>query len=474
MSNIKSLEEVTVIFNNLKSNEQNIRNRSISERKKKIKYFHDTMLSMKEEIQEALYKDLKRNATEVNLTEVWVVLSECRYILRKLKSWTKPKKVKHGLTYIGSKSYVHKEPKGTVLIMSPWNYPIFLSLHPLLSAVAAGNCVILKPSETTTHSLQVIKKLVNLCFEPNDVIVMDGGHETTANLLKLPFNHIFFTGSPNIGKTIMAEAAKNLTPVTLELGGKSPVVVDETAHIKTAATRIVWGKFLNAGQTCVAPDYVYVHESIKDKFIEEAIQAVKKMYGNEPSDWVTSTSYARIISERHTSRLHDLIQKSMQEGASLDTGGECKLEDKYIAPTILSKVTSKHTIMQDEIFGPILPILTYNNISDVLKDINSRPLPLAFYIFSRKNKNIKHILANTKAGGGCINDTILHVSQHKLPFGGIGNSGMGKSNGIYGFEVFTNLRSTVYQSIWLRMANLVQAPYTPFKHFLSNINSRWF
>lgn len=401
-----------------------------------LKKLEAAIKAAESDITAALHVDLRKSPEEAYLTETGIVLSEIRMQVKNIRKWAKPVKVKSPMALFPSRSRILYEPKGVVLVMAPWNYPFQLALDPLVGAVAAGNCVALKPSTTSSATCAMIKKIIAEVFPENHVIVFDGGHDQAAELLKQPFDHIFFTGGASFGRTVMTEAAKNLVPVTLELGGKSPCIVDVGADMEIAARRIAWGKFINAGQTCIAPDYLFVHSSLKEELIRRLDGALRRFYGE---DIRNSPGYPRIISDKAFARLSQYLQNS----GHIIYGGQTDAADRYIAPTLLDGVDETFPVMQEEIFGPILPVMTFEDISTVTDYVNRHDKPLAFYYFGRRNK-AKEVLAATSSGGACVNDTIMHIVNGNLPFGGAGMSGMGRYHGRHSFETFSNIRGTVF------------------------------
>lgn len=390
------------------------------------------------EIAKALNKDLHKSTFESYMTETGILLSELRYVKQNLKNWMKEKKVQTSLSLFPAKSVEMVEPYGVVLIMAPWNYPVLLCFQPLIDAIAAGNCCIIKPSGDAKASFQIIKKIVQEAFLAEFVTVIKDGEEENKKLLEQKFDFIFFTGGKRIGKLVMEQAAKHLTPVVLELGGKSPCIVDESADLKLAAKRIVFGKFLNSGQTCVAPDYVLVQESVKEELISNMCRWIRKMYGREP---LNHKNYPQIISMRHYERLMKLLK-----GEIVVTGGYGKKETLQIAPTILSETTWNAPIMQEEIFGPILPILEFKTIEEAIYQIKQKEKPLALYLFTKDSKRKKQVLSEVTFGGGCINDTIMHLATPYMGFGGVGESGMGSYHGKTGFDTFSHTKSILVGS----------------------------
>jgi aldehyde dehydrogenase (NAD+) len=390
------------------------------------------------ELMDALKSDLNKSDFESYSTEIGVVLEEIRFTLRHLRAWTSPKRVKTPLTHIGSKSYLFSEPYGVALIISPWNYPFQLAFAPLIGAIAAGNCAIIKPSELTPKTSELMAKMLNDIFPKEYISVILGGIEVSTALLNEDVDYIFFTGSVSVGKIIMETAAKNLTPVTLELGGKSPCIVHDDAKIQLAAKRIAWGKYLNAGQTCIAPDYLYLHQNIKDEFLHHLKDAIQELYGVNP---LKNENFTRIVSEKHFKRL-----RSFLTNGSLYTGGNTNQEMLMIEPTVLTNITWKDAIMQDEIFGPILPVIEYNNLNEVINGIRQHPKPLSLYLFSESPTVQEEISHNVSYGGGCINDTVYHFVSPYLPFGGVGNSGIGAYHGKGSFDTFSHGKSVLKQT----------------------------
>ena len=419
---------------------------------------------------EALQKDLGKPKVESELTEIYQIISEIKYAKANLHKWMRKQKVKTPLSMLGSRSYYMYESKGVCLIISPWNFPFNLTFGPLVSAIAAGNSVIIKPSEMTPHSSALMAKIVSDIFPDDEAIIIEGKVEASTHLLQLPFNHIFFTGSPHVGKIVMTAAAKHLASVTLELGGKSPTIIDKTANLDKAAKRIIWGKYMNAGQICVSPDYIMIDSSIKNKFIDACKRWITHFYSEQPK---ASNSFARIVSAKHFNRLKAHLDDAKAQSATIEVGGEVDENSKYIAPTIVSELTDEASLLNDEIFGPVLPILTYNSLDEVINYINSKERPLALYIYSKSKSNVNKVIKNTRAGGTCINNNVVHYANHNLPFGGINNSGIGKSHGFYGFKAFSNQRAIVKQ-ISFGITELLFPPYTNFKEHLAKLTIKWF
>lgn len=390
------------------------------------------------DLMQALRADLNKSAFEAYSTEIGFVLEELRFIISHLPAWVKPKKVKTPLTHIGSSSYIYSEPYGVSLIIAPWNYPFQLALAPLIGAIAAGNCAIMKPSELTPKTSEMIAKMIQECFPADFISVIQGGVETSQALLSEPFDYIFFTGSVAVGKIIMEAAAKNLTPLTLELGGKSPCIVHDDANLKLAAKRIAWGKCTNAGQTCIAPDYLYLHKNVHDEFLQQLITAIAELYGSEP---LHNPNFTQIVSERHFERLSSFLKNGQ-----VYHGGKTNREKLMIEPTVLTKITWDDPIMKDEIFGPILPVLKYEKLSEVLDEIQQHPKPLSLYIFSENERIQEEVINSVSFGGGCVNDTVYHFASLHLPFGGVGPSGIGSYHGKGSFDTFSHKKSILKQT----------------------------
>ncbi|UTM19024.1 aldehyde dehydrogenase [Bacillus paranthracis] len=429
---------VSSIVNKQKEYFYNGHTRSVEVRKNNLKKLYEGVQRFEQEIFQALKLDLNKSVHESFTTEVGYVLKEISFQLKHISSWSKPKRVRTALTHFGSKGKVVPEPYGVTLIIAPWNYPFQLAIAPLVGALAAGNTIVLKPSELTPNVSKVITRMLEELFQEELVAVVEGGVEESTALLKEPFDYIFFTGSVGVGKVVMEAAAKQLTPLTLELGGKSPCIVHKDAKIDVTARRIVWGKFLNAGQTCVAPDYMYVHASVKEQLIEALRHEIEKQYGKEP---LHNYNYVRIVSERHFERLCTFLK----DGKTV-IGGNYKKETLHIEPTVLTNVTWESAVMEDEIFGPILPIIEYDNIEDVIDTIQQHPKPLALYVFSEDKGVQKKVTSNISYGGGCINDVVYHLATPYLPFGGVGSSGLGSYHGEESFRTFSHYKSILAQS----------------------------
>ncbi|MGB3207468.1 MAG: aldehyde dehydrogenase [Crinalium sp.] len=432
----------------------NGKTKDVAFRIEQLKLLKKVIIEQELNIQNALKADLNKSEFESYVTEIGLCLEEINYAIKHIKSWTKPQKVKTPLIQFLASSQIYPEPLGIVLIIGAWNYPFQLMITPLVGAIAAGNCAILKPSELAVNTSQVLSNIINKTFDANFIHVIEGGKETTQELLSEKFDHIFFTGSTEVGKIVMTEAAKQLTPVTLELGGKTPCIVDANTHIEYTARRIVWGKFLNAGQTCIAPDYLLVDEKVKEDLLANIKTCIKDFYGNNP---VESPDYGRIINEKHFNRLCKLLNTG-----EIIIGGETNLSDRYIAPTVIDRVSWEDAVMKEEIFGPILPVIEYNDLSEAIALVNSQPKPLALYFFSNNQPKQQQILRSTSSGGVSINDTVMHTGVPDLPFGGVGASGMGSYHGKASFNTFSHKKSILNKSFLVDL----KVRYAPYKEKL--------
>ena len=402
------------------------------------------------EIHDALKKDLGKSGFESYMCETGMVLEEISYMLKHTPKFAREQRVRTPLAQFHSRSYKKPSPYGVTLIMSPWNYPFMLTLSPLVDALAAGNTAVVKPSAYSPHTSEVLRLILSECFEPQYVAVVTGGRAENTCLLHEHFDYIFFTGSQNVGKEVMRNAAEYLTPVTLELGGKSPCIVDQTADIKLAAKRIVFGKYLNCGQTCVAPDYVYCHRSVKEKLIKEVQKQIRRQYGKQP---LHNSDYGKIINEKHFDRILGLIDEQ-----KVVHGGDSERSALRIEPTVMDNVSFSDAVMQEEIFGPVMPVLTFDSLDEAIRRINSMPHPLALYLFTSDKKAAGKVTARCGFGGGCINDTIIHLATSEMGFGGFGESGMGAYHGKTGFDTFTHYKSIVDKKTWLDLPMRYQ-PY---------------
>ena len=429
----------------------------INFRKTILQKLLNVIQTSEKEICDAIYKDFKKPEFEAVLTETNYVISELKSSIKNINSWAKPKKVSASLLNFPSSDCIISEPYGKVLVIAPWNYPFQLALCPLISAVAAGNQVVLKPSELTPNTSTIIAKIISEVFDKNHVDVIEGGVEATQILLKQRWDYIFFTGSVPVGKIVAQAAAVFMTPVTLELGGKNPCIVDETAKLQLSAKRIVWGKFINAGQTCIAPDYILVHQSVKTKFIDCLKSEITAAFGENPE---TSPDFTRIVNQKNWKRLVDFLKKE-----NIIAGGQSNSDDNYLAPTLLDEPHLDSEIMKDEIFGPILPMISYENESDLEKIIHRYEKPLSLYVFSENKDFANKIITKFSFGGGCINDTVVHFSNDKLPFGGVGNSGIGAYHGKLSFDIFSHKKAIVNKKTWLDLP----MRYAPYKNKLQLI-----
>lgn len=413
----------------------------IKTRVERLKAFKKAIADHEAEISLALKKDLGKSTYEAYVSEVGFILEELGLVIKHTEDWAQIRKVKTPMTLFPAKSFIIPEPYGVVLLISPWNYPFQLCIAPFIGAFAAGNRVVVKPSEFAVHTSHIMKKLITEVFKEDEALVVEGAVEETQTLLNQKFDYIFFTGSTNVGKVIMKAAAENLTPVTLELGGKSPCLIDKSADLDVAAKRCVWGKFINAGQTCVAPDYVLVPRKMQESFIEKMKFYLNQFYG---SDSLKSPDYSRIINEKHFDRLMGLVDKS-----KIAIGGSIDRSEKFIEPMVLKDVSWSDKIMEDEIFGPLLPIIPYEDQNEAISQILNRPKPLAFYVFGDDSKRCSDIISKVPFGGGCVNDTVIHLANPHLPFGGVGTSGIGSYHGKKSFDTFTHYKSVLKQELKL-------------------------
>ncbi len=463
LSSNTPVSEILRLYELQQKNKQNVKNTTAKERRKKLKELKKVIFAKREAIKQALYNDFRKAPAETDLTEIYPTISEIHHAIDRVDEWMLPQEVETPLSFFGTSAKVIYEPKGCSLIISPWNYPFQLCLIPLVSAVAAGCTAIIKPSEYTPNTSKIIKEVLGQVFGENEVAVVDGDYTVSQELLKLKFDHIFFTGSPAVGKIVMKAASEHLTSVTLELGGKSPVIVDETANVKASAKRITWGKLVNNGQTCIAPDYLFVHESKYNELIDELKKSVSAEYGGTGEEVKQSPDYCRIINSRHHARVKKLIEDAVEKGANVAFGGKIDDAENFISPTVLTDVPENAEILQEEIFGPVLPIMKYSDLQRPIDYINSKEKPLAMYIFSKKQKNIDRMLQNTSAGGTCVNETLLHNAHPNLPFGGVNNSGIGNSHGLYGFKAFSHERATLKQHMGRGSMENMYPPYKGFK-----------
>lgn len=452
-------DQIIKVFQKQREGIASLRTEPLSNRKQRLLKLRAWIHQNRSEIHKAMFSDFSKAPVEVDGIEIFHVLNEIKYAVSNLEVWARPLRVDAPITMLGTRSFIQYEPRGVCLIISPWNYPFSLAIGPVVSALAAGNSVIIKPSELTPHVSALLKKMCTELFDEKIAFVCEGAADVSQYLLTLPFDHIFFTGSPAIGKVVMKAAAENLTSVTLELGGKSPTIITASANLKEAAQRTAVAKFVNNGQTCVAPDYILVDEKIASSFTSALIDQIKNLFA-ENGSFEQSKSYCRIVNERHFVRLNELVQDALNGGAKLEFGGKVDQGSRFIHPMILTQVAAGSRILEEEIFGPILPIITYTNLNEAIRFINSKPKALALYIFSTRNQEQKKILAETSAGAVCINDAGIHFLHHNLPFGGVNNSGIGKSHGHFGFITFSNEKPVLKQKSGLTSVKGFYPPYT--------------
>lgn len=434
-----------------------LRFNSINERLRKLKSIKKWIQKNETLICTEIYKDFEKGREEVLLTEIKPIIDEIKQHIIHLADWSETKSVSTSMAFWGTKSHIKYEPKGVSLIIAPWNYPFNLCIGPLVSAIGAGCTAILKPSEHTPHTANLIEKMISEIFTEKEVSVVKGGVSVSSNLLELPFDHIFFTGSPQVGKIVMSAASKNLTSVTLELGGRNPTIVDKTANIKDAAQKIVWGKFINSGQTCIAPNYILVQESKAEELKKNLIEQIEIQFP------ISDKTRTKIVNSMHYERLNSLLDKTIQNGGKMIHGAKKDAEINFLSPTLLDSVSMENPIFKEEIFGPLLPIMTYNNLTEVVDIINNTEKPLALYLFTKSRKNQNFILNNTSAGTTAINETTVQFAHPHLPFGGVNHSGIGKAHGEFGFQEFSNSRSVLKQRIGFTTLKTILPPYTNFK-----------
>ncbi len=434
---------------------------SIEQRRDKLKAFHAVLLRNETAIAEALYEDFKKPKFESLLTETAIVLSELRHTIKHMRKWSAPKRVKPSILNFPSTDYIYRQPYGSVLIISPWNYPYQLAICPMIAAYAAGNAIVLKPSELTPNTSSLISRIVSEVFDPTEIEVFQGGAEVAQKLLERRWDYIFFTGSVRVGKVVAETAAQNLTPLTLELGGKNPCIVDKTANLELAAKRIVWGKFLNAGQTCIAPDFILVESVVKTRFLQLLKNEIESAYGSHPQ---SSPDFARIIDARYFDRLVSLI-----EDHKIVHGGQRNASELFISPTLIDEADWNSAIMQQEIFGPLLPVLAFESPDEIKTLLNRLEAPLAFYVFSADATFSRKLMDEQQFGGGCINDTVVHFANKRLPFGGFGQSGQGAYRGKFSFDTFSHAKAVVKKATWFD----VPLRYAPYKDKYETLKS-WF
>jgi len=450
------LSEIDNIYRSQLQNKSNIKHSSADKRVGWIKKLLDRINAEEKAIEKALYHDFHKSGIETTITEILAVQLELKHISKNLRKWMKDKSVGRSIMMPNVKAYLHYEPKGNALIITPWNYPFQLPLVHLASCISAGNTAILKLSEFSSYSNHVVKKIITDIFPPDHIAVVEGAVEETTHLLNLKFDHIHFTGSPKVGKIVMAAASKNLTDITLELGGKSPAVIDKNVNLKQVVKNLIWAKFVNAGQTCIAPDYLLVHRHQKHQIEEHFRVELEEAFG---SDALNSPDYARIINESQFDRLKNNLDSAKNLGAIIISGGHTDAKLNYIEPTVITNVAQSNPLMTEEIFGPILPIVYYSQNQEAIDFINAKEKPLALYVFSKDSNFSKHIIRHTSAGSTCINDAVIQIMQPNLPFGGINNSGIGQSTGYYGFKSFSHERAVADVKL-IPVSSMFWYPYT--------------
>jgi len=460
------LSKIKALFQSHVENHPSLAKSTHNDRKQKLKSLLNNFMDMEQEAIDALSLDMKKSPTESIISEVLGVKTEADFAIKNLKKWMRSKRVPSPSTILFTSGWVRPEPKGSILILSPWNYPILLCLNPLIAAIAAGNTAVIKPSEFTPASGAFLKKLVEKTFKDNEVAVVLGNQDAAIELLSHPFNHVMFTGSPSTGKLVMSAAAKHLSGVTLELGGKSPVIVDESANISEAAWKLAFYKFANAGQTCTAPDYILCHEDKKDALVAGLKEHFGAFFDEKNKD--VNVDYCQIVNTTHFDRIKEYLDNAKDLGATVVVGGETDRDQKFIAPTVLCDVPTDSAVMKEEIFGPLMPIVTYKHLDEAIVFINKREKPLALYLFSYNKKNQKRVLEETSSGALVFNDCVIHHTNPNLPFGGINNSGLGSYHGKYGFDAFSHEKAILKSSAWSPF-KLMLPPYTKRKHFLVNM-----
>ncbi len=458
---------VEAVFNKQIQAKERINLSTFAERKEKLKKILRKVLEEKEAIAQAIYSDFRKPAEETELTEIIPLTMEIRHTVRNLRYWMNPLKTGTPLVLFGSSGKIVYRPKGTVLVISPWNYPFLLAVGPVISAIAAGNTVVLKPSELTPNTSAYLKKFFNELFDESEVAIIEGGKETAQQLLKLPFDHIFFTGGTTVGKIVMEAAAQNLSSVTLELGGKSPVFIDDSANLKLAAKRIVWGKYLNAGQTCIAPDYVLIKKEKLPEFLKHAKSFIDKFYGKALAE-NPEEKLCNIVNEKNVKRLKFLLEDALSKGAVLEAGDSSLDKGNFISPKIISNVNLESEIMAEEIFGPILPIIFYRDLNDAVRMISKNPNPLSLYYFGRNRKIFEKLVAKIPAGGVVKNDVVIHFANTKVGFGGVRQSGLGKAHGYAGFKTFSN-ETPILSQPRVTAISFLYPPYSGLKKKLLDI-----
>ncbi|PJZ68468.1 aldehyde dehydrogenase family protein [Leptospira perolatii] len=442
------------------------------ERIQRLKKLKAAIERLTPDIKQALQSDFKKAPHETDLTEIMPSIAEANDAIRHVKGWMRPIRVSTPISLFGASSKVIYEPKGVTLIIAPWNYPFYLAIAPLVAAISAGNTAIIKPSEFTPETSKLLTRLVKETFPEDEVAVFEGDHTVSTALMELPFDHIFFTGSTHVGKIVMAAAAKHLSTVTLELGGKSPAIITPGADLKKAAKKLMWGKIMNAGQTCVAPDYLLLPEGKTDEFVKYATEAVKSFYGKDEDSVKSNPDFCRLVNQRNFQRVAGYIHDATEKGAKVVLGGQTDSSQNFIAPTLISNVPENARIMEDEIFGPVMPIVSYKNLDDAVEKVLSKPKPLALYIFGKSRKAISKVLRETSSGGVAVNDVIIHLANPHLPFGGINQSGHGSYHGWWGFRTFSHEKA-VFKQAAVSSINLMYPPYTGFVDKLLKLTKKF-
>lgn len=467
------METIAELFYQQKQHAPKVAKSTAKERIKKLRLLEREILKRQQQINNAVSADFRKPELETNFTETFLTLHEIRHTIRHISKWMRPKKISRTLLSATTRSEIRYESKGVVLIISPWNFPIHLALMPLVSAIAAGNCAIIKPSEFAPNAAKIIEEIIEAVFPRGETAIIQGDKEVAEQLLQLPFDHIFFTGSPEVGKIVMKAAADHYASVTLELGGKSPSIIDADADIDDAALKLALGKFMNCGQACIAPDYILVHHSQMDNLLVSLKRVLRNAYG-DASAAQKSPNLARIINSKNYERIENLLNDAVAKGAQINTGGEKQADDLYIAPTLLTNIPQDDCkLMEEEIFGPLLPIIPFETIDDAIRIINNKPKPLAMYIFSHQHEHVERILNETRAGGTTVNDFGWQYLQFNLPFGGVGMSGFGSTHGKNGFLAFSHERAVVYHHKWSPL-KLFAPPYTKFKINLTKLLIKYF
>lgn len=466
----KIIDFIDEVYQSQLLNKESVRKISIKERIRLLQDLEEAILDFRPKIVEALQLDFRKSKLETESTEIFPVLSEIRLYRKHLNKWAKTKSVANNIVFFGSKAQIQYEPKGNCLIISPWNYPFQLAVVHLIACVAAGNTAIVKPSEFSPHTNKVVQAIIEKVFSSNHVCLIEGEVEETTHLLSKKFDHIHFTGSPNVGKIVMAAGAKNLSSVTLELGGKSPLIIDETLDMKTVVSKAIWGKLINNGQTCIAPDYILIKESLLAEFVEEFRHQMEKVFTNDPK---SSPDLARMINLKNFNRIKNLINDALTKGSNCPYGNEYDENELYIKPTILTNLNEASLILEEEIFGPVFPVITYQTVEEVIDYVNRKEKPLALYIYSKNNSFITAITSRTSSGAVLINETLLHIMHPNLPFGGVNHSGIGSSTGVFGFKDFSHAKPVLNVNQLFSPTKFLNYPYNSFTQKLVDFMIRF-